>query len=179
MRENLLLSIVKKQTKSHFNSEDDILKFWSLTAQKLEIKKNICSLFAFLLSFLVVLLNLFAFSFLITIIVMIVNKINDPNFDTSDAHAVKIILLIAWSAILSIGVIISSFILNNLKKRNKASIYKSICSELNYLYLMQKKSLTPIDVDLEIKKILGKTRLVRKEKLSISLKKFLSEDKLR
>ena len=118
-----------------FHNQEDVKNFWKSQIWKLEIKKNICSWSTIIFNLIIALLNITIFVLLITAVVMIIQKVNAPNYDPSDANLAGIIFLVALSITLSLGIIICSFFLISIKNKNKFNIYKKICLDLNNLLI--------------------------------------------
>ncbi len=159
-----------------FHNQEDVKNFWKSQIWKLEIKKNICSWSTIIFNLIIALLNITIFVLLITAVVMIIQKVNAPNYDPSDANLAGIIFLVALSITLSLGIIICSFFLISIKNKNKFNIYKKICLDLNNLLINDDKQQ---DVETEIKNIIDKNLVFKKEKFYKSLQKFVSEDKIK
>lgn len=174
MKKKNLLTVKKLELRS----QEDIQNFWKSQIWKLEIKKNICSLLTIVLNSIVALLNITIFILLILAIIMIVEKVNAPDYNPHDVNLVGIIFLVALSITLSLGIIICSFILISMKNKNKFSIYQQICLDLNNLLINYDGESTQ-DIEKEIKVIIDKNLLFKKEKLFKSLKRFISEDKIK
>lgn len=179
MNKNNFLSLVKKKNNTDFNNANDVKDFWSSIAIKLQIKKNINTVFSLIMDIIIIFLNLLTLALLVTIITLVINKLNSTDLNKNDTHAINIIILIGTSVFLSIFVIISTFILNSMKSKNKANTYKNICSELNYLFLKYQHDKSEININNEIEKIIQTNSIIKKEKLKDSLKKFLSEGKIK
>ncbi len=158
-----------------FHNQEEVKSFWKSQIWKLEVKKNICSWSTIIFNLIVALLNVAIFSLLITAVVMIIQKVNDPSYDPSDANLSGIIFLVALSITLSLGIIICSFFLISMKNKNKFNIYRKICLDLNNLLINDETQ----DVEIEIKKIIDKNLIFKKEKFYKSLKNFVSEDKIK
>jgi membrane-associated HD superfamily phosphohydrolase len=127
------------------------------------------------LNLIVALLNITIFTLLILAIVMIINKVNSPSYNPEDVNLAGIIFLVTLSITLSLGIIICSFFLISIKNKNKFKIYQKIYLDLNDLLINYKGQ----DVDAEIKKIIDRNLIFKKEKLFKSLKAFVSEDKIK
>ncbi len=163
------------KTQFEFNNQEDVQDFWKSQIWKLEIKKNICSGFTIVLNLIVALLNIAIFVLLILAVVMIIEKVNEPTYNPEDVNLTGIIFLVSLSIALSLGIIICSFFLISIKNKNKFKIYQKICLDLNNLLINNENQ----DVEQEIKNIIDKNLIFKKEKLFKSLKNFVSEDKIK
>ncbi|MGL4252335.1 MAG: hypothetical protein ACRDCJ_00475 [Metamycoplasmataceae bacterium] len=163
--------------KFDFDSHDEIKNFWRSQIWKLEVKKNICSWLTIILNISMAFLNLATLTLLISAIILIDKKVNSPNFDPNDADLNRIISLVSLSIILSLGIIVASSSLMIIKKKNKYMIYHRICLDLNNLIINGNGEIE--DIDSEIKAIIDKHTVLKKEKLFKTLKQFISEDKIK
>ncbi|MGL5205321.1 MAG: hypothetical protein ACRC7B_00175, partial [Metamycoplasmataceae bacterium] len=160
-----------------FNSHEEIKNFWKSQIWKLEVKKNICSWFTIVLNFIMVFLNITTLTLLIIAIILIDKKLNSPNFDPNDADLARIVFLVSLSIALSLGIIVASSSLIIIKNKNKYKIYHKICLDLNNLLINGNDEIE--DIDSEIKAIIAKNSVFKKEKLFKTLKQFMSEDKIK
>ncbi|MGL5204938.1 MAG: hypothetical protein ACRC9F_00350 [Metamycoplasmataceae bacterium] len=158
-----------------FNSHDEIKNFWRSQIWKLEVKKNICSWLTIIMNIIMVILNASTLTLLITAIILIAKQINSPDFDPNDANLTRIISLVSLAIAFSLGIIIASSSLIIIKNKNKYKIYHRICLDLNNLLINGEVE----DVDKEIKAIIDKNLVFKKEKLFKTLKQFISEDKIK
>ncbi|MGL5617562.1 MAG: hypothetical protein ACRCWU_00710 [Metamycoplasmataceae bacterium] len=163
--------------KFDFNSQDEVKNFWRSQIWKLEVKKNICSWLTIILNIVMVILNIAILTLLITAIILIDKKLNAPDFDPNDVSLARIISLVSLSITLSLGIIIASSSLMIIKNKNKYNIYHKICLDLNNLLINGNGEIA--DIDSEIKAIIDKNLVFKKEKLFKTLKQFLSEDKIK
>ncbi|MGL5732750.1 MAG: hypothetical protein ACRCXE_01650 [Metamycoplasmataceae bacterium] len=158
-----------------FNSHDEVKTFWRSQIWKLEIKKNICSWLTIILNIVMVILNIAILTLLIAAIILIDKKLNAPDFDPDDSDLARIITLVSLSITLSLGIIMASSSLIIIKNKNKYKVYQKICLDLNNLFINGEVE----DVDGEIKAIIDRNLVFKKEKLFKTLKQFLSEDKIK
>lgn len=165
--------LVKRKFK--FKNQEDVKNFWKSQIWKLEVKKNICSWFTIFLNLIITILNVTIFVLLIWAIILIIEKVNAPDYNPNDSNLTGIIFLVSLSITLSLGIIICSFALITIKNKNKFATYQKICLDLNNLLISDDCD----DVEKEIKIIIDKNLVFKKEKLFKSLKKFISEDKIK
>ncbi|MDK2819651.1 MAG: hypothetical protein KFW07_02325 [Mycoplasmataceae bacterium] len=171
MKKNI--KFIRKQL--DFKNHDDIKDFWKSQIWKLEVKKNMCSLLTIVLNLIVALLNISIFILLILAVVMITQKVNSPNYNPQDNSLDGTIFLVSLSITLSIGIICSSFFLMSIKNKNKFVVYQKIYLDINDLFINYNDE----NIEEEIKKIIDKNMVFKKEKLFKSLKNFVSQDKIK
>ncbi|MGL6125039.1 MAG: hypothetical protein ACRC1F_00925 [Metamycoplasmataceae bacterium] len=161
--------------KFEFNTQEDVKNFWKSQIWKLEVKKNVCSWLTVILNLIIATLNIATFILLILAIVSIIKRVNSPDYDPNNTKLVGIIFLVALSIFLSLGIIICSFALINIKNKNKFNIYQKICLDLNNLFINGECE----NIEEEIKKIIDKNLVFKKEKFYKTLKQVISEDKIK